>query len=376
MPTGQDAIFSGITVEEHRFVPCSRHLFQEIEGQAGRVGQVVRRDGEILNRVLEQNGRGELEDVGRPARRPAIVRAVVAFVEECPAELHAAHGVANEGMEAGVEGLEVVEMLVEHEVFGGEHRFAADIVGVHPLPAAREGATVEDNHQAVVVGIAEDGFVEAHGLLFVSAKEIHLDTLHADFFQPFHFLFTHDGIVHAVRRALYDVVPIAAGAVPEEDIDVFRVSIIHQLLHPFVADIRIPPVVNQDILEIHRSSQVDVAHLVVVVDARVLPDNPAPRSFAIFIGMLGGKTGRYDIPGDGCLYNRLQIVPDGDGTPRSRARQGETRGDRPVAVVFLRHREGDGEKTVRRGIAQARGAVAGIHTGLADQSPAVVADSE
>ena len=47
---------------------------------------------------------------------------------------------------------------------------------------------MEDDLQAVTVGIIQDVLVELHGRLFVTSEEIHLNALHADALQPRHLL--------------------------------------------------------------------------------------------------------------------------------------------------------------------------------------------
>ena len=69
---------------------------------------------------------------------------------------------------------------------------------------------MEDNHQTVIVGIAQDGFIQAHGFLFVASEEVHLDTLYTQLVHPAHHFLALNRVVHFMNRSLLDIIPIAA----------------------------------------------------------------------------------------------------------------------------------------------------------------------
>ena len=83
-------------------------------------------------------------------------------------------------MQGGVVGFLIAESLAEHEVFRCKHRLAACVVGVEAFPSARHCAAVEYDIDAVVVCVAEDVFIEAHGFLLVAAEEVDLYTFYSE----------------------------------------------------------------------------------------------------------------------------------------------------------------------------------------------------
>ena len=95
-------------------------------------------------------------------------------------------------MQAEFESLTLGMTLAEINVLRGKHGLRSHIVGIHDFPAARYGATMEDNLQAMTGGIVEDVFIELHGTLFVAAEKVNLDTFHADFLQPRHLVITRN----------------------------------------------------------------------------------------------------------------------------------------------------------------------------------------
>ena len=231
---------------------------------------------------------------------------------------------------------------------------------------------MEDDHDVMIVSIRKNLLIVTHRLLFVAAKEIDLDTLHADEVHPTHVLLTLDGVRHDVNRALLNVVPPTAGAVPQEHINTLTLSIFHQLFHLLTTDVCVPPVVNEHILEAHRLRKLDVLHLVVVVDGIVLPDYPAPSSLSKFIMMGGIVTRLHIVPGDSRFHNRLQRGAHRDSTPRGHARQRKSRLDGTVAVVLLWHRELKRVEPVTLHVGKTRSAVTGIDTSLRDECPSVL----
>ena len=113
-------------------------------------------------------------------------------------------------MQAGIESLFITEMLVENQILGSQYRFAAYIVGIHPLPSARHCTAVEDYHQTVIVSITQNTFIQTHGFLFVSTEEIDFDTFHTLLLKPFHFTLADNRIIHHIDRPLLDIIPVAA----------------------------------------------------------------------------------------------------------------------------------------------------------------------
>ena len=75
---------------------------------------------------------------------------------------------------------------------------------------------MEDNHQTVVVGIAQNLFVQTQGLLLVTTEKVYLDTLHAPALQPAHLLLAGNGVIHPVDGTLLYIVPVTTGAIPQE----------------------------------------------------------------------------------------------------------------------------------------------------------------
>ena len=64
-------------------------------------------------------------------------------------------------------------------------------------------------------------------------------------------------------------------------------GVFNELLDAFATNVGVPPVVDKHVLVAHCSGEVDEFHLVVIVDAVVLPQNPAPCS-ATWLERLGG----------------------------------------------------------------------------------------
>ena len=117
MPTCQYDVFTWITVNETGFVPCGGHLLHEVHADLRRIGQVIGSQGKVLNRILEKDRRGQLEDIGCTSDGSAIISSVQTFVEERSAKLHTAHRIADKRMQAGVESLVIAKVLLENQVF-------------------------------------------------------------------------------------------------------------------------------------------------------------------------------------------------------------------------------------------------------------------
>ena len=325
MTAGKNNISPRIAVNETGLVPSSGHLFHKVEADLRSIRQVIRCQGEVLDRILEQHCRCQLKDVRGAANSSTIVAAVQTLVQEHTAKLHASHSIADERVQRGIEGLVITEMLAKYQILGSQHRLAAYVIGIHPFPAARQGTAVEDNHQTVVVGIAQNLLVQTQGLLLVTAEEVYFDTLHTQTLQPAHLLLAGNGVIHPVDGTLLYIVPVTTGAIPQEYLHTLATGILDKLFHAVATDVVVPPVVNQYIFVSHGGRQVNIAHLVVVVDAAVLPENPAPCATARLVIMGGGIAWFHYIPGDGGFHNRLQGFPHRHSTPRRGARQGKGR---------------------------------------------------
>lgn len=100
-------------------------------------------------------------------------------------------------------------------------------------------------------------------------------------------------------------------------------SIFDQVFHSFATDIGIPPVIYQHVFVAHCCSQVDVADLIVVIDAAILPQNPAPGATAHAIVVLRGVARLHHIPRNGSLDNRFQTFAHSNRAPGSAAGQGK-----------------------------------------------------
>ena len=275
-----------------------------------------------------------------------------------------------------MDGFPVALVLAEDKVLGCAHRLAAHVVRVHALPASRYGAAVENHHQPVVVRVAEYGFVERHRLLLVAAEEVHLDALHAYALEPAHLLLAGNGAAHYVGRALGDVVPPAAGGIPEEEVHVFRPCVARELLHPLPAYVGVPEIVYEAVAEAHCGGEVYVLHLVVVVDAGVLPEYPAPGSLAESVAVAAFVARLHHVEGYGGLDYGCEVGANGDGAPGCAARKREGRLGGAVAVVLLRHRELYAVALSLAVFAQSGAAVPAVHAGLADQGPACARNLE
>ena len=168
------------------------------------------------------------------------------------------------------------------------------------------------------------------------------------------------------------VIPVAAGTIPQEHFHPFTASVLDELLHTFTTNILIPPVVNQNIFIPHSSRQIDIPHLVIVIDAAILPKNPTPSAASRFVVMLCCVARFNHIPRNGCFHNRFQRFTHRNGTPGCVAGQGKSRLYRTIAIILFRHRKFNVVHSVIR-IAKAGSTVTAVHTGLTDQYPAIFA---
>ena len=277
MATGHHDILAGIAVDEAGLIPCGGYLLHEVNLELRLFSEVARSKSEVLTTRLESNGGSQLEDIAGATCIALARLPVETLLQNCTAIFHRSDGVANKGMEAGMARFHIAETLTEIEVLGGKDSLGTAVVGIHLLPTARQGATVEDDLNTVVVGIGENAFVEAHGLLFVTTEEIDLNTSHTTVAQPFHLLLADNGIVHALAGILRGIVPTAVRVVPHPGTDALLLAIGKEFLHALATDMLVPAAIDEAAFPTEGGSKVDVLHLIVVVDAGVLPQNPRPR---------------------------------------------------------------------------------------------------
>ena len=215
-------------------------------------------------------------------------------------------------LEAFLTGVIVGEIYV----LAGECSLGAYIVGIHALPAAGQRATVENALDAVVVGIAEDIFIESHRLLLVATEEVDLDSFNPDTLHPRHVLLAFDGVIHHASRSLWSIILGAVAVVPQHELHILRLGICSEFLDAVVADLRVPEGIDEAVFKAHFYREIYHLHLNVVGGGTVLPDEPAPRVAAGLI-FLGGFVERFhDIELHGGLNDGSQRVADGDGAPR------------------------------------------------------------
>ena len=105
---------------------------------------------------------------------------------------------------------------------------------------------MEDNLQAIIVGIAEDILVKLHRLLLVATEEIHLDAYYTNLLHPSHLLLAGDGIVHDLTRSLGSIILETVGIVPEHQAYLLALCILTQLFDALSAYLLVPPVIYQN----------------------------------------------------------------------------------------------------------------------------------
>ena len=140
----------------------------------------------MLHRALEHDGSGKGKDIRCFALTATLVVGIIELVESGTTEIHRTHGVADEGMDAGIASLSITHTLREMQVLTGKYCLGGCIGREHALPTARKGASMEDDEQTEVVGVGEDILIELHHRLLVATKEIHLDTTNTDALHPCH----------------------------------------------------------------------------------------------------------------------------------------------------------------------------------------------
>ena len=297
-------------------------------------------------------------------------------VHDDASPVHAGRAVTAEGVHGQVERLALGCSLVEHHVLTGQHCFAGNEVRIHLFPATGQRATVEDDLQAVAVGVVKNVLVKLHGLLLVATEEVYLDAFHADALQPLHFLIARHAAAHAITGRLRRIVLVAVAVVPEHQADAFRLRVLRQLGYALTTDGLIPPIIHQTILKPHRGGQVNELHLVVVVDALVLPDEPAPRVASGLVVLRRLIERIHEVVADGGLDDGCQRRAYGDGAPRRLERQRYAGRGGADAVVLTLHGEGYLVRASLRlpfcrghKVAEVATHVAAVNTRLADEHP-------
>ena len=223
-------------------------------------------------------------------------------------------------MHGHLEALFLGVIFREEDVLTGQRSLGSDIVGIHPFPTTWDGATVEDDGEVVVFGVAEDVLVELHRLLFVTAEEVYLDAGDSDALHPCHLMLAGDGVVHDAAWSLRCIVPIAIAVVPQHETDTFLLGVGGKLLDTLVSDVLVPPVVHQHIFITILCGKVDELHLVGVVDRVVLPYEPAPGIASWLVVVLGLVFRFHHVVGNCRLHDGCEGLSNSDGPPRRRSR--------------------------------------------------------
>ena len=237
MTARQHGILAGIAVDETHVVPCRGHPLHEVDSPFRCVRQVIGCQSKMLHCALEQYRRGQRIHVRchtlASFRR---VLLIIIFIKGAPPEVHAAHRVADERVQSGVESLRIAGTLREIHVLAGQHSLGRHEIGIHTLPTARQRATMVNHQKPVVVRVAQDIFIQLHGLLLVAADKVHLDAAYARIAHPRHLAAAHRGAVHPPARALRRVVPMAVGIIPKVKSHAFRSGIAGQFLYFLITD--------------------------------------------------------------------------------------------------------------------------------------------
>ncbi len=152
-------------------------------------------------------------------------------------------------------------------------------------------------------------------------------------------------------------------------------GICDEFLHLLITYIIIPPVVDKNIVETELCSEVDIFYLILIIDAVILPEYPAPCSFCRSCGSFCLITWIYKIPGKCCLGNRSEIISDGHYPPGSITGKRYSRFRVTVAVVLLCHRESNRVASILE-VAEMSSAIITVDTRFGDQCPDIVRSLE
>ncbi len=171
---GEDDAFAWVAVDELRVIPKCGDVFHEGLDVLGHFGHTHRGFDVVLDAGGEEDGECEFESAGSAA-----FDFVVDVVEADGGEIHGVEEVAGEGEHGGVGGLLVGVGLFEGDVFEAADGFHGHEVGVGALPAAREGGSVEVDHELELGGVGENVLVVVDEGLAVAAEEIDFDAFDA-----------------------------------------------------------------------------------------------------------------------------------------------------------------------------------------------------
>ena len=205
--------------------------------------------------------------------------------------------------------------------------------------------------------------------MLVGAQEVDLDTSDAQLLQPRHLTIASQCGIHAVLGCLWRVVGIAIAVVPQKQLHSLAVGIAVQLDNTVAPYLLIPPVVYQHIFETHGCRDINHLHLIVIVHALVLPDEPAPCVTAWLIVLSGFVERIHNIVGNGGLDNRFQRRTHRDGAPRGAAWQRNASPVTSQTIHLTDIRIGNRIATTCLIVAQVTGTIVGAHTRLADKYP-------
>ena len=376
MATGNNGIFSRITGDELGLIPGSRNALQEINLVLRKLREIIRIDGDTLDGSLVHDSRSHLENISSITAMTTLVILREILVHDGTTPIHRSHGVAAEWMHGQLKALLLGMIIREEYILRSQYSLARYIVRIHALPTSWQGAAMEDNLNAIIVGIAEDVFILLHGMLLVATEEIYLDALDADTLHPGQLLLAGHDVIHDATRTLRCIVCHTIGIIPEHQTHILALRILAQLCYLVSTNLGIPERINQHIFISHGSSQVDELLLVVIVAGFILPDEPAPGILAcsVFLGSL--ESWLYYIVWNGGLYQWLQIRTHGNGTPRSGTRKNEGARCRTDAICLLLHWEGNLITLSSIIIADMTTRIVAVSTRLADQYPASAANLE
>ena len=168
---------------------------------------------------------------------------------------------------------------------------------------------------------------------------------------------------------LWSIVRIAIAIIPQQQLNTLAVGVAVQLDDAVAANLLVPPVIDQHIFIAHSGRQVNHLHLVIIVDALVLPDEPAPCIAARLVVLRRLVERVYYVIGNSGLYDGLQRGAQRDGTPRGAAWQWNTSPRTTKSLHLSDIGESDGVTASCYIIAQVTGAVVRTNTRLADEHP-------
>ena len=154
MTACQYNISAWISVDKTGLVPCCWHILEEVDLVLWQLGEVVWVNGYALYACLIYNGGCHLKHVGGVTAMTTLVVARHIAVHNGATPVHCGYRIAAEWVHGKLEAFLLCVVLQEVYVLRSKHSLARYKVGEHTLPASWQGASVEDNLQSVVVGVA------------------------------------------------------------------------------------------------------------------------------------------------------------------------------------------------------------------------------